>query len=107
EFEIVAGRAIEAAAAHFEFRLLRQFEIERLQLAVIAALMDLGEVAAHLRRDLEGGAVHAERLEQMVLEILAELLPAHRLDHLAGPVDVDAVFPALAGIEEKRRAEGR
>ena len=35
----------------------------------------------------------------------AELLAADRLDHLAGPVDADAVLPALAGIEQQRRAQ--
>jgi hypothetical protein len=42
-----------------------------------------GQPLAHRRRDEEGGAVHAERAEHVVLEILAELLAARRLDHLA------------------------
>ncbi len=42
---------------------------------------------------------------RVVLHVLAELLAARRLDHLAGKVDVDAVEPALAGIEQQRRGQ--
>src|SRR6185312_16984463 len=34
-----------------------------------------------------------------------ELLAARGLDHLAGPIDVDAVVPAVAGIEGQWRGE--
>ena len=64
-----------------------------------------GQAAAHAVGDAEGGAVHAERAEEVVLHVLAELLAARRLDHLAGKVDVDAVEPALAGIEQQRRGQ--
>ena len=67
--------------------------------------MHADEPRPHVRRQLEAGAVHAERREEVILQIRIELLAADRLDGLAGPVDVDAVFPALARIERERQGQ--
>ena len=64
--------------------------------------MDLGQAAAHLRRDLERGAVHPERAEDVFLQIDPQLLPAHGFDRLACPVDADAVRPALTRVGQER-----
>src|SRR6266404_5875978 len=94
-FQVIAGRAIEAAATHLELGLLRDFErhvgAERV---VRAAMVDLGQPFAHRGRDEEGRVVHAQRAQDIVPQVLAELLAARRLDHLSCPVDVDAVVPA-------------
>src|SRR3546814_11298222 len=47
ELEVVADRAIQTCAAEFDFRRLRQFEVERHQIAV-DALVDLGLAGAHV-----------------------------------------------------------
>ena len=77
------------------------------KLPSVAALMDLGQARAHVRAHLERGIAHAERLEDVLLHVGAEPPAAHGLDHLASPVDVDAVLPALARIGQQRRVQGR
>ena len=59
------------------------------------ALLVRGDVATIL---------HAEGREDLVAEIDVERLPADRLDETADPVDVDAVFPLVAGVEDQRRS---
>jgi hypothetical protein len=46
--------------------------------------------------------VHAERLANVLRKIAIEPLAADRLDDLAEPIDIDAVFPALARIVQQR-----
>ena len=55
--------------------------------------------------DQEAGVGHAERREDLLLEIDLQRLVAHGLNRLADPVDIDAVFPAIARIEHQRRVE--
>ena len=50
----------------------------------------------------EGGARHAERSEDALLHHLAQPLAGDAFDDLAGPVDVAAIFPIVAGIEQER-----
>src|SRR5436309_13420377 len=97
EREVIGRRAVEAAAAHLEFRLLRDFERDRRQGAVLAARMHADEPGALLGGQPEAGGRHADRPEQMRGEIVAELLPADPLDRQARPVDADAVIPLGAG----------
>src|SRR5213596_1424391 len=52
--------------------------------------------------DRERGVLHAERAEDVLLEVPVEPLAAHGLDHLAGPVDADPVLPPVAWIEHQR-----
>ena len=40
------------------------------------------------------------------LHHLAQPLASDALDHLARPVDVAAILPVLAGVEQQRRAQG-
>jgi hypothetical protein len=54
---------------------------------------------------LKAGVGHAERREDVLAEVGLERLAADLLDRLAGPVDVDAVLPALAGVEHQRRPQ--
>jgi len=44
-------------------------------------------------------ATHPEWREEIVLEIVAQPVAAHRLDNFANPVDTDSIFPALSRIE--------
>ena len=105
ELEIVADGGIEAAAAHLELGVLLDGELHRHPGAVLTPHMHGRHPLLHGRRDPEGGVAHAERVEDVLLHVLPEPLPAHRLDHLAGPVDADAVVPALARIEQERRRQ--
>ncbi len=56
--------------------------------------------------DQEAGIGHAERRKDLLLEIDLQRLVAHGFHRLADPVHIDAVFPAIAGIELQRRVEG-
>src|SRR5690242_19787325 len=88
-----------------EFRLLRQLEIDRRERSVRLAGMHADEPRALRGADPEAGVAHAERVEDMALQVAVEPLAARFLHHLAGPVDVDAVLPALARIEDERHRE--
>ena len=50
---------------------------------------------------------HAERLEDPLLHHLAEPLAGDALDDLPDPVDVRAVLPLVARVEQQRRADAR
>src|SRR5262249_60489861 len=67
--------------------------------------MHADETAALGVPEFERRILHAERLEQVLLEEGAERLPADPLHGLADPIDVDAVVPAIARIESERRGE--
>ena len=58
-------------------------------------------------RELERDVLHAERAEDVVLEVAIELEAARGLDHLPDPVDADPVLPTIARIEQQRRRERR
>src|SRR5205085_1405025 len=105
EFEIIARRAVKAAAAHVEFGFLRQLERDFLQRPVGLARMHAGEPPAPGSVELEGGIAHAARRKNVVAEIDLEIPAADLLDRLADPIDVDAVVPFLAGLEQQRRGE--
>lgn len=55
-----------------------------------------------LRRLDKIGMVHAERIEQVLTQIIAQRLAADRLDQLFYPVDADAVLPTVAEVGEQR-----
>src|SRR3984957_669971 len=57
------------------------------------------------RAELEARISHAERTEDVFVEIAFEPLAAHLFDHLARKIDIDAVLPAIAGIESQGRFE--
>jgi hypothetical protein len=47
--------------------------------------------------------VHIEGREEMIAQVSIQPLAAYRLDGLADEVDIDAVFPACAGIGCERQ----
>ena len=47
----------------------------------------------------------AHGLEDVLLEVIVEAEPAHTLDQLACPVDVDAVLPGFARLVDQRLRE--
>ena len=102
EPDVVARGAVEAAAAHVEFRILLELERKRRQHAVGPAPMHADQPLALLVADLEAGVGHAERREDVVAQIGIEPLAGDRLDRLADEIDVDAVFPACAGVGHDR-----
>ena len=51
-------------------------------------------------------AQQIERAKQMLVHIGFQVLSAGDLNHAAGDIDVDAVFPTFVGIEAQRRAAG-
>ena len=69
--------------------------------------MNFRQARAHARIDFETGAIHAQRLENILGEIVAELHAADGLDHFAGEIDVDTVVPLLAGIGDQWCGERR
>src|SRR3546814_18824434 len=54
-----------AAAAQLELGILRDLQVERRERAGLVALVDLGQAAAHRRRDAKGRVAHAQRLEEI------------------------------------------
>ena len=105
ELDVVGRRAVEAAAAHVEFRILLQLERDRRQRSVLGPRMHADEALAHRVGDLECGVVHAERRQDIVAQIGIEPRAGHRFDSLADEVDIDAVFPARAGITHHRYSQ--
>ncbi len=97
---------MQAAAAAEEFRRARQLKGDRHQRAVRLALVHGSQARALLRGQQERGIGHAERCADVVTEVVGEGLAARRLDRLADPVGIDAVFPALAWLEDQRCVEG-
>ena len=71
--------AIESAAAHVEFRLLRHFERHGLNRAVRLARMHAGETLALLLAEREAGVLHAERRKNMIVQICIEAFAARCL----------------------------
>ena len=65
------------------------------------ARVHAGQPGPALRRQLEGGVLHADRLKQMLREIVAERLTADPFDRLADPIDIDPVIPFFARIEDE------
>src|SRR5579864_4730358 len=68
--------------------------------------MHAGEPFALCRTNDEAAVAHLQGTEDVVLEVLLERFAAQALDGLADPVDVDAVLPALAGVEQQWGFEG-
>ena len=67
--------------------------------------MNLGQTRAHFGADPEARTVHAQRREQVLAQVRSKAHAARRLEHLPGPVDADAVFPARARIEGQRNLQ--
>src|SRR5438445_482641 len=86
EGEIILGCPIESAAAQL-------------------ACMHAGEATEAVAGQFKAGILHAQRAEQVLLEICLERLAADRFDRLADPIDADAVVPFVAGIECQRRRQ--
>ena len=79
ELEIVAGGAVEPAAAQLELGLLRYLQIhQRCELFVVAALVDLGKALPHGRRDPERRVLHAKRVQEVLLQYRPQLFSAGR-----------------------------
>ena len=95
-------------ATHVDFRVGWQLQIgKRRERPVGFALVNGGKPCAHHRRRRKGDVRHAERRKDPLDHHLAKTFAADTLNHLAAPVDVAAIFPFVAGIEEQRRHEGR
>ncbi len=105
ELQVVGSRRVEAAAAHEKFRLLWHFKFDRFQRAVGATRMHRHKPLALRRAEPEACISHAERTEDVLVEIAFEPLAAHLFDHLARKIDIDAIFPAIAGFESQGRLE--
>ena len=69
--------------------------------------MHAGEPGTAVRRQSEAAVLHADRPEQMLREIIAETLSAGALHRLADPIDVYAVIPSLARLENQRQRQCR
>src|SRR5215471_21293682 len=67
--------------------------------------MHAHEPRTALRRQFESCVPHADWCEQPFCEILSEPLSADALDRLADPIDIDAVIPSVAGIEDQRQGK--
>ena len=106
ELEIVARGAEQAAAALVDIgRRWRAHAGDRRKRAIVCALMHAGHLCAHRLTRTVGGAAHAQRAEQVVLKIGAQRLAACGLDHLAGPVGIHAILPALARIGDQGNSD--
>jgi hypothetical protein len=106
ERQVVATGRVEAAAAHEEFGRLRHREFDRGELAVGAAGMDARHARVLIGLQDEDSVLHAERGEDALPHIAIQRQAAHPLDRLAGPVDVDAVIPLVAGVGDQSRLRG-
>ena len=58
------------------------------------------------RRNHVIGVGHTERSKYMLAKIHLQRLSADGFDRAAGPVEVDAVFPAVARVEHQRQPQG-
>jgi len=93
-------------AAHVLLGALIEHEIrERGERTVVASLVHGGAARGRLVGHREARAVHSERPEDALFHHFAEAFAAHALDDFADPVDVRAVLPLLAGVEEEDRVE--
>ena len=81
----------------------RQLEGHRLEAAIPVAGMHRRDPRTDAVVDLEGHVGDTERLEDPRLEHFAEPLAGDALDDLADPVDIGAVLPLRARIEQQRR----
>jgi len=72
-----------------------------------AAMSLVASPGAAIRRQSETGILHADRPEQMLGEVIAERLAAGLFHRLADPVDIDAVIPFLARLENQRQPQCR
>ena len=104
---VVADGAVQAVAAHMHLWPGRQFEVHGRQRAVLVARVHGGEPGAQRVVQFEGHRLDAQRCEDTRLQDLAQAFTGDALHHLAAPVEVGAVFPALAGIEQQRRHQRR
>ena len=102
EAQVVGHGAVEAAAAVLAHGLRLAGPLGDLERAVLLAQVVLDPPPLHLGRQRVASAVHAERLEDMLLHVGAQRLTADLLHQAADPVDGDAVFPSLARIEHQR-----
>src|SRR5271167_1937962 len=104
EGEIVAPSRQEATAAAEELA-VRYLDRDRLQTSVRSAAMH-----ADKARGLVGGrnktrVRHPERGKDVRAEIGIERLSGDGFDCAPDPVDVDAIFPVFAGIENQRQPQ--
>ena len=75
-------------------------------MAIGSAQVHGGQALAHIGIDVKRRAGHTQGIEDVLLQVLAQALAADLFNHLACPVDVDAVFPAFAGVEQQRQGQG-
>ena len=105
EPQVVAGRAVEEVTTAPVVRFLCPVHVGGDPGAVLAADVNRRGVGPLPRRHPRRGARHAERPGDVLKEIGVQRLPAHRLDHLAQPVDVDPVLEPGARVGHHRHLE--
>lgn len=72
------------------------------QRPVWSAGIHVRQVALHLLIGEHVDLFQAERLENVVLEVVVEFLAGCAFDELPSPVDVDAVLPGFSGLVHQR-----
>ncbi|TFB01693.1 hypothetical protein CCMA1212_006356 [Trichoderma ghanense] len=104
---IVVRRRVDARARAVQLRLDGRDVKRREPAAVDIPQRHLGAPARRVREpvDAEARVVHAQRVEEVLLHVLAQRAARHRLERDAGPVHGRAVHPAVAGAHQERRVE--
>ena len=101
---VIANCCVKSVTTHVDFGRLRQREpIERFQGAGGIALMHRRHLRAHRGRHDKARFRHAERREDALGKNLPQPLARYAFDDLARPINVAAIFPALARIKQQRR----
>src|SRR5262249_12603025 len=99
--------AVQAAAAHLKFRFVGKLERDRTEGPVRAARVHADQPCATIGGQREADVLHPGRPKDMIGEEIAEPLAAYPFDRLSDPVDVDAVVPSLARVEDQRQHQRR
>ena len=71
------------------------------QFPIGIALVHVSEVLLHMSRGEHIDVLEAHGREDVLLEVVVERHAGDARDQLAGPVDVDAVFPGFAGLVDE------
>jgi NAD(P)-dependent dehydrogenase (short-subunit alcohol dehydrogenase family) len=103
---VVRRQATEPAAAHEEFRILRDLMIGYRNNGSVGMLL-VNCCAARLLLGCldEICMIYSERIEQVLAQVVAQRLAADFFDQLPNPVDADAVFPPIAWLGQQRLVE--
>src|SRR4051794_31918714 len=67
----------------------------------------MAAIRTHVRAQVERGVLHPQRTADALGQHRAQALARDALHDLAGPIDVGPVLPAVAGVEQQWRGDGR